>query len=64
MKNVEKAGLDREVVDDLSEIFAATSQVTEVVISGSLVKGNFTIGSDIDLVVKGKNIDIDTVVWI
>ena len=56
-----ETGLREEVVDALANIFLATREIDEVVVFGSRAKGNFSDGSDIDLAIKGKGINIDTI---
>ncbi len=54
-------GLDEEVVRSLARVFEYTPRVEEVIIFGSRAKGNFNEGSDIDLAIKGKTVQFDTV---
>lgn len=49
------------MIRSLSGIFEATPGVNEVIIFGSRAKGNFAEGSDIDLAIKGKTVQFDTV---
>ena len=56
-----KFGLDEEVVRSLGGVFEYTPKVDEVIIFGSRAKGNFSEGSDIDLAIKGKTVQFDTV---
>ena len=46
-------GLSQASIKILIDNFSAYSEITEVVLYGSRAKGNFTLRSDIDLVVKG-----------
>ena len=54
-------GLDRNVIHSLAGIFKSTDTVDEVIIFGSRAKGNFGDGSDIDLAIKGKAIEFNTI---
>jgi predicted nucleotidyltransferase len=46
-------GLNSSVLKDLCTIFESFSEINEVLIFGSRVKGNYKNGSDIDLTIKG-----------
>lgn len=56
-----KFGLSNDIINQLKEIFAKYSNIDKVVIYGSRAKGNYRKGSDIDLVLYGKALHIDTV---
>lgn len=51
-------GLQNDIIENLQHIFEEFDQVDEVIIYGSRAKGNFKPGSDVDLTVKGKNLDL------
>ncbi len=51
-------GLKEEIVKQISSIFAEYEEVEEVILYGSRAKGNYKPGSDIDLTLKGKNINL------
>ena len=53
-----KYGLSDQVIAKLKEVFKNFSLVKEVILYGSRAKGTYKKGSDIDLVIKGANIDI------
>jgi len=53
-----KFGLTEHVIDKLLQVFSSVAQVEEAILYGSRAKGNFRNGSDIDLVLKGKNLDL------
>ena len=59
-------GLNIETVNQFSGVFAKYPQIDEVIIYGSRAKGNYRDGSDIDLTIKGKNLDYQIVskVWL
>lgn len=61
MKIAAETGLDAGIVESLSEIFADTPEVSEVLVFGSRAKGTFSHGSDIDLGVRGVNVKLDTI---
>ena len=53
-----KFGLKEKVITQINSVFAKYPQVEQVIIYGSRAKGNYKKGSDIDLSLKGKNIDL------
>jgi len=53
-----KFGLEDIVTRDIINIFSAFSQVDEVILYGSRAKGNYRTGSDIDIAVKGRQLDL------
>jgi predicted nucleotidyltransferase len=52
-------GLGADVVASIQNVFAAYPEVHEVILYGSRAKGNFKVGSDIDLTMKGNDINAD-----
>jgi predicted nucleotidyltransferase len=56
-----KTGLSEEVIEALGAIFRATPKIEEVIVFGSRAKGNFSEGSDIDLAIKGHDVNVDTI---
>jgi len=55
---VTKYGLKQSKVQDIQKVFSTFSEVEEVVLYGSRAKGNFKNGSDIDLTIKGENLNL------
>lgn len=53
-----KYGLKQSKVQDIQKVFSTFSEVEEVVLYGSRAKGNFKNGSDIDLTIKGENLNL------
>lgn len=53
-----KFGLREKVIEQINSVFAKFPQVEEVVIYGSRAKGNYKKGSDIDLSLKGVDINL------
>jgi predicted nucleotidyltransferase len=51
-------GLKESVVIQIKEVFSHYPQVSEVVIYGSRAMGNFRNGSDIDLTLKGDDLNL------
>jgi predicted nucleotidyltransferase len=50
-------GLDQETIDKINSVFAKYPEIEEVVIYGSRAKGNYREGSDIDITLKGKEVN-------
>jgi len=50
-------GLSQEVIQHIQAVFASHVEVDEVILYGSRAKGNYKVGSDIDLSMKGEGID-------
>ncbi|CAA6813014.1 MAG: DNA polymerase beta domain protein region [uncultured Campylobacterales bacterium] len=54
-----KFGLRDEVISSLKNVFTHFSQIDEVIIYGSRAKGTQNKGSDIDLTLFGKDLDLE-----
>lgn len=52
-----KFGLKGETIAKIISVFEKYSEVDEVIIDGSRVKGTFRTGSDIDVTLKGKHLN-------
>ncbi len=52
-----KFGLSDKVIEEIQDVFRRHIEVEKVLIFGSRAKGNYRVGSDIDLAVIGNNID-------
>jgi len=51
-------GLNQETIKKINLVFQGFEEVTTVILYGSRAKGNFKPGSDIDMTLKGKKIDL------
>ncbi|WP_423149138.1 nucleotidyltransferase domain-containing protein [Rubrolithibacter danxiaensis] len=51
-------GLKEEIIDKINAVFAAFCQIDEVIIYGSRAKGNYRNGSDLDLTIKGSELNL------
>ena len=51
-------GLSKEIVYKIRTVFAKYPQITSVILYGSRAKGTYKTGSDIDLTLKGRDIDL------
>ena len=52
-------GLKKESIEKVNRIFAQYDKIEEVILYGSRAKGNFKPGSDIDLTLKGKELNLN-----
>lgn len=50
-------GLEKNVIEQLKNVFEKFPQIEEVRIYGSRAKGNYKPGSDIDLTIKSENLE-------
>ena len=53
-------GLTDETIKYICSVFIKHDEIETVIIHGSRAKGNYKIGSDIDLTLTGKNLTNDT----
>lgn len=53
-------GLSSNYIDKINSVFNQYSDIDEVLLFGSRAKGNYRDNSDIDLVIKGNNINLST----
>lgn len=53
-------GLSDKELSTLREVFTKFDTIEEVILFGSRAKGSYKKASDVDLAIKGKNIDLDT----
>ncbi len=51
-------GLTKETLQQMIDIFTQISRIEEVILYGSRAIGSYREGSDIDLALKGKDLDI------
>lgn len=51
-------GLKEETINQIKDVISHYQQVDEVILYGSRAMGNFKRGSDIDLTVKGENLNL------
>ena len=52
-------GLTQHTLEQIINIFTKIPKVEEVILYGSRVMGNYREGSDIDLALKGKDLNMD-----
>lgn len=49
-------GLKKENIEKIKQVLASIIEIDEAILYGSRAKGNFKLGSDIDLTLKGKDL--------
>jgi predicted nucleotidyltransferase len=52
-------GLDADTIQKVDAVFKKFSAIKTVIIYGSRAKGNYRNGSDIDITLKGENLDLN-----
>ncbi len=58
MTDESRFGLPLHAVEKLCAVFRAYPQVERVILYGSRAKGNYRVGSDIDLTVEGEGLSL------
>jgi len=53
-------GLKKETIEKINAVFKRYAKVENVLIYGSRAMGNYKRGSDIDLTIKGRDLDMET----
>ncbi len=51
-------GLTENTIQSMQDVFAIFPEVEEVIMYGSRAKGNYKPGSDIDITLKGKKLNL------
>ncbi len=51
-------GLKNNIIEKINNVFSNYPEIEQVILYGSRAKGNYRIGSDIDLTFTGKNITL------
>jgi predicted nucleotidyltransferase len=54
-------GLDYETINRVQEVIAGRPEIARAVLYGSRAKGNYKVGSDIDLALFGKGLSLTTI---
>ena len=54
-----KTGLSKKIWNEITKVFENFPRIIEVILFGSRAMGNFREGSDIDLAIKGENIELN-----
>lgn len=55
-------GLDENIINKLIEVFEANPKVDKALVFGSRAKGNYKEGSDIDIAIKGQDLNFDDLI--
>jgi type I restriction enzyme S subunit len=58
MLTITNTGLDQQAISKINDVFLLFPEINEVILYGSRAMGNFKPYSDIDLTLKGKNLDL------
>jgi len=58
MLTITNTGLDQQAISKINDVFRSFPEINEVILYGSRAMGNFKPYSDIDLTLKGKNLDL------
>ncbi|MBC7458293.1 MAG: nucleotidyltransferase domain-containing protein [Bdellovibrionaceae bacterium] len=53
-----QSGLNTTIINKIKSIFKSYAQIEQVILYGSRAKGNYKNGSDIDLSIKSKTLDL------
>lgn len=53
-----KFGLKEKTISDIQSVFATVPEIEKAIFYGSRAKGNFKNGSDIDITLKGKVLNL------
>lgn len=56
-----KYGLSQKAIAQIQQVLAAFPQVDKAILYGSRAKGNYKAGSDIDLTLKGANLNLNII---
>ena len=59
-KNLSDVGLSNEIIEKINVVFAKYALVTTAILYGSRAKGNYKLGSDIDLTLICPSCDLST----
>lgn len=62
LKENRKYGLLLKDIDFIISILSANPKIEKIVLFGSRAKGNFNKGSDIDIAIKGQQLNLDDIV--
>jgi predicted nucleotidyltransferase len=58
MQKIEDTGLKQGVIQKIQDVFSKYPEITEVVLYGSRAKGSYKYNSDIDLTLKGNDLNL------
>ncbi|WP_333875898.1 nucleotidyltransferase domain-containing protein [Methylobacter sp.] len=53
-----KYGLKEQTIEQINSVFTRYPEVEQIILYGSRAKGTYKTGSDIDLTLKGNNLDL------
>ena len=55
-------GINRSDLDSIIKVFATKNKIEKVILFGSRANGKFTGGSDIDIALTGKDLNLDDII--
>jgi type I restriction enzyme S subunit len=58
MLTISNTGLDQRAISKIKDVFRLFPEIDEAILYGSRAMGNFKPNSDIDLTLKGKNLNL------
>ncbi len=61
---MENFGLTLEIIENINAVFSQNQKVDKVLVFGSRAKGNYRDGSDIDIAIKGQDLDFSDILKI
>jgi len=61
MKDNKRFGIDEQELKVIVDLIKKSTKVKRVIIFGSRVKGNYKIGSDIDIAIDGDEVDFNLI---
>ena len=56
-----KFGLREDIIEQIKSIFVKYPQIKKAIIYGSRVRGNYKTGSDIDITLKGEDLNLSVI---
>ena len=54
-------GLSEQDVDQIISVFAMFPDIMQAIVFGSRAKGNYKVGSDVDIALKGDKLDLELI---
>lgn len=61
MQKKRKYGLLEKDIESITSILKSNSKIDSIILFGSRAKGNYLDGSDIDIAIKGKGLNLDDI---
>lgn len=61
MSSTSKYGLQNAEINPIIEVLSQNGRITQIILFGSRAKGTFTVGSDVDIALKGSELNLSDV---